>query len=234
MADHLWFIPATGGGPNGPLLTSSPPLNVPQEFNVQWNFSGWPTEPAADQACLAAFPSVVFTPNVLSFEPSRLADCHARWSWRSCSNGQHVTVGGQLAVGTVFSRLLNLYTDAQPPNHSGAATWNTVEAWVKFRLSVANVNVFDAVYFSLNDRSGNYIGLNAPAHPPPPPVRDWRTLAGPNSWFVAYAYNIGNWASWTSENLRATLTVLGTSNPAFVGVSIVDVEWFAIRLSQPG
>jgi hypothetical protein len=94
---------------------------------------------------------------------------------------------------------------------------------------VANANVFDAVHFCINDRSGNFSGLGVAT------ARNWIPLAGVN-WFVAYAFrsaaNPDGWNGWDSENMRATLTVLGTSVAANVGLSVVDVEWFAIRLSN--
>jgi len=228
MADHLWFIPVSAGGSFGPVPSTWAPLVPPWEFNVQWNFQVYPgSEPDTSQSCISAHPSVIFSRSTALQVPNTLFNCAGEWTWRSCTNGERVTVGGQLGVGVVFSRLLNLYSNAAPPLLTGSASWNKVEAWVKFRVNT--LGAFDAAYFSINDATTPvplFAGLGVPA------VQDWLPLMVPGAWFVAYAFKTGFWNGWTSENLRAVLTVLGTSIPANVGLSIVDVEWFAIRLSE--
>jgi hypothetical protein len=143
---------------------------------------------------------------------------------------------GQLAVGTVFSRYLNMFIDnpLPPPEPpiipdpvNNPLSWDRVDAWVKFRLGAANINMFDNVFFSINDNSvpPNVVGLNSPP-------RDWlANIGAPGLWFVAHAYKIAFWEEWESTNLRAVLSIQGTSNPANVGPVSVDVEWFAFRLS---
>jgi len=235
--DHMWMIPVSAGGSFGPVPSTWAPMVPPWEFNVQWNFQSYPAGLETAQACVAAHPAVVFTRSNAVGEPNKLNVCHGEWLWRSCTDGAHITVGGQLGVGVVFSRLLHLYSEPLVPPFqpvpAGADTWDTVEAWVKFRLNVANANVFDAVHFSINETTtpvALFSGLGVPI------VRNWIApgLATAGNWFVAYAFKTGGWNLWTSENLRAVLTVLGTSIPANVGLSVVDVEWFAIRLRTQG
>jgi hypothetical protein len=109
------------------------------------------------------------------------------------------------------------------------ASWNRVDAWVKLRLNSLNINRFGHIFFVINDSGGgpNVIGLGAPP-------RDWLTLPGLllGQWSIFHAWQVGNWERWESRNLRAVLSVMGTQNPINVGVTTVDMEWFAFRLSE--
>lgn len=234
MADYMWFVPVSGGrGFN--MSAMAPSCRTPIEpYNVQWDFDKYPD--AAAKACNDAGVSTTMTMGSSTGPTqSKLSLCYGMWNWRSCSDGQNVTVGGQLAVGTVFSRLLNLYADGAPPALAGSLTWDRVDVWVKFMLVSANINKFDNVFFVINDTGANSIGLGAPPRnwlvpvpPPPSPIAI-------NTWFVAHAFKTGNWDDplWDSDNLRATLSVQGTSVAANVGAVGVNVEWFAFKLSNP-
>lgn len=236
MAEHLWFIPVTGGSSGSDVAASFPIAPTRDLTNVQWFFSVYPVgqEPPVDTACLSYSSITSFSMGQENDpgEPSKLVNCYGHWAWRSCEQDNNIVTGGQLAVGTVFSRLLEIYQDGIPdPGHVGPDVWDMVEAWVKFRINAANINMFDNVFFTINDSSAppNVVGLNNMN------ARDWLGTIGPgglNNWFVAYAFKVGNWEGWESYNLRAVLSAQGTRNPANVGPVSVDVEWFAFRLSE--
>lgn len=238
MADErLWFVPATGGR-GYDVSAVDPSRRTPIEpYNVQWDFDKYPD--AAEKACIDAGSATTMTMgSSVGPSESKLSQCYGMWNWRSCSDGQNVTVGGQLAVGTVFSRLLNLYVDGNPPPPpdivpAGSLSWERVDAWVKFMLVATNINKFDNVFFVINDTGANSLGLNATP-------RNWLTgLAVPfliNTWNVAHAYVSqaqAEWDDWDQDNLRATLSVQGTTVAANVGAVGVNVEWFAFKLSNP-
>jgi hypothetical protein len=141
-----------------------------------------------------------------------------------------MVLGGQLAVGTVFSRKLQTYLTLQPPPpflpDPTAPTWNTVEAWVKFRVdTTARLR---AIYFVINDSAGNWSDPWMVGGLP----TDWVPLAALGGWRVAWTKKHLNWDGWNDENLRATIHFPGTLNPANVGGVAIDVEWFAFRLSN--
>ena len=229
MAEHVWFVPVSCGRGTGPT-TVLPPLH-PKDFNVQWDFEPLLLSPLPELACLDWTSAMSF-----GFQPmagaAYLGACFARWTWRSCAQSGVIITNGQLAIGTVLSRYLPDYTPVGAPNPEPALTpisryqWLSVEAWVKMRLP--NLGPVGQVYFALNDSAGNVIGLNAaPA--------TWLPFIPANQWMVVEAKKSGafaDWACWDSRNLRATLTVQGTANPANVGRVDVDVEWFAFRLSD--
>ena len=225
MAEHLWFVPVTGGGPTKPTPVGAE-VNTPYEFNVQWDVRNYPMDPVGTAIpCVRAFPVNLIAPANqvgLPNTPATLRDCHGKWIWRSCTDGQAITVGGQLAVGTVLSRRLKLFD--RPGHETGALLWDTVEAWVKYRVS-ATVPL-TVINFTLNDRAG----LWADGWVPTP--GNWLGSTVANAWRVIYLKKSGAWTDWIDENLRAVLTVLGTTIPANVGLVEVDVEWFAFRLSD--
>jgi hypothetical protein len=236
MADHMWFVPVTGGHEHALEVASRPGVTGVDNTNVQWDIARYPTyeDPLTEAACttMSSYTELAMGSTGPPVVESKLTNCFGTWRWRSCTDGQNVIVGGQLAVGTVFSRQLGIWTDNAPnaPSLVGTDLWDTVEAWVKFRLSAANLGRFDNVFFVINDSAGLSIGLNAPPS-------NWLAPATPiiiNQWFVAYAFKTGNWSGWDNDNLRATLSVQGTSVAANVGPVTVDVEWFAFRLSDQG
>jgi len=219
MAEHLWFIPVSAGGSFGPVPSTWAPMVPPWEFNVQWNFQSYPgTPPETDVPCITAHPNVAFTRSTGIDYPSKLLWCNGRWSWRSCTDGQNITVGGQLEVGTVFARQLRTrFLDSPPP--IPYSSFSTVEVWAKYRLDVPAR--LDAVILSINDAGGNI--SNSPNDVGQAVANTWRE--------IYHLHN--NWDGWDSpgSNLRVVLTCLGTSFPANVGPINVDVEWFAIRLT---
>jgi len=231
MADHLWFAPVAGGGaPQHTIQSVYNEFEFEPEINVQWTFSAYPTSTGAAEACVRPGTVTSFShasgPSP-SVEPAKLTSCDGKWQWRSCADDQSVTVGGQLSVGTVFSRELANYIHGVYPAivASPNYTWDTVEAWVKFQVS--SITTISGIYFVINDRAGNTIGLGVA------PV-DW--LAGlpvaANTWTVIKAFKWGGWTEWDDDNLRATLSILGTDQRANVGDIRVHVEWFAFRLSD--
>jgi hypothetical protein len=147
--------------------------------------------------------------------PSRLRECYARWRWRSCADDTNILNGGQLAVGTVFSREL-ASQNADPQNPT---TWTQVDAWAKYRVD--NTVRLDNFFFTINDSAGLFV-----------PVVNNIVNTVNGVWRVVTVQKMGDWSEWDSDNLRVTLTFQGTTNVANVGVVNVDVEWFAIRLSD--
>jgi hypothetical protein len=238
MADHMWFVPVTGGHEHGLEFSMRPGITGIDNTSVQWDAAKYPSGEETEAACtsmtsLTALAMGAVGPPIVE---SKLTDCFGTWRWRSCTDGSNITVGGQLGVGTVFSRWLNRYIDnplPPPPiiaDPAGNLSWNRVDAWVKFRLNAANINMFDNVFFVINDSAGLSAGLNAAP-------RNWIGTVGlaVGSWFVAHAFvsqTPQEWDDWEYENLRATLSVQGTSVPANVGPVEVNVEWFAFRLSE--
>jgi len=224
MSDHLWFIPVTGGWPTQP--TGAPPgVYEPREINVQWNVTSYPTSPPVDIPCVRAAPIVMFTPgaSLPGVQQARLTQCYGSWRWRSCSDGQVITVGGQLEVGTVFARGLPLDNNAAgPPSQQAFVTWSDVDVWVKYRVS--DYNRLSALYLSINDMTGVQVAASPNMQPLLNPA--WNSV-----WRVEWLSR-GNWQGWDTPptNLRVVLTALGTVNIANVGLVTVDVEWFAIRL----
>jgi hypothetical protein len=230
MAEHVWFVPVSGGRGVGETV----PVLPPQEFNVQWEFNPTATMPAPALASVESASVTQFTfPTPLS---AQLRSCYGQWLWHSCAQGGVVVLGGQLAVGTVFSRKLQNYRLVPPPPpitpDLNPPTWNTVEAWVKYYVdSPARL---DRIYFVINDSLGNWADPWAPSPPPPqPPPTDWLPVAALGGWRVAWTRRSSvDWIGWNSENLRATIHFPGTLNPANVGGVVIDIEWFAFRLSD--
>jgi hypothetical protein len=239
MSEHVWFVPVTAGWPQEP--TPVPPgVHTPWEFNVQWDFTQYPTTqiPPPDVANVRVVPYTMFTPANLAGQPNtpaRLNGCHGSWAWRSCTDGEIITVGGQLAVGTVLSRFLPVWLVPPVPGHDPPVgspyTWNMVEAWVKYSIGVPPGQgvPLSAINFTLNDLGGNWAD---PWAPPAPAPTDWLPSTVAGAWRVIYTKKAGNWTGWNDTNLRAVLTVLGTTVPANVGRVTVSVEWFAFRLSN--
>ena len=248
MAEHVWFVPVTAGWPQEP--TPVPPgIHTPWELNVQWDFTQYPTTqiPPPDVANVRVVPYTMFTPANLPGQPNtpaRLSGCHGSWAWRSCTDGEIITVGGQLAVGTVLSRFLPVFPLIPPapgldPAIGSPLTWNKVEAWVKYSIGVPPGQgvPLSAIHFTLNDATGInhwWDPWTLPPPPPPPPVPgNWLLSTTPGAWRVIYVSSLNlNWQNWDPFNLRAVLTVLGTTIPANVGRVTVSVEWFAFRLSD--
>jgi hypothetical protein len=251
MADHVWFVPASGGG----ITLQRDPTAIPQVIynsdsayiNVQWAFVEFPVILLPDPnpatvlpCCFSADVGVGFglqadnggTPVTA---PDYLSQCFARFkwtSWATCPPNPRILQGGSLRVGTVFSRFLQVHNETtgdptqDDPTAGNASTWSTVEAWVKFR--VANKNRFSKATFGINGLTpvGTVVGqVGAAPH-------DWLVNAVSGGWRVAYARHSATWEDFSDKNLRAVLTVDGTTNPANVGESEVDVEWFAFRLSD--
>jgi len=236
MADHLWFVPAAGAGRiERPYISAIREYELSPEINVQWQYSVYPTEqdPVPSEGCLRVGTNTLFsqaTGPVPAVVPATLDLCYASWIWHSCTDGDDITVSGQLEVGTVFSRHLAGYRGPGIlVDLPSTRVWNSVEAWVKMRVS--SISTISGVYFVINDPNANTVGLNAP------PV-DWLTafpvIIVANQWTVLKAHHSGLWVppTWSLDNLRATLTVLGTTTPLNVGAITVDVEWFAFRLSD--
>jgi hypothetical protein len=205
---------------------------------VQWDFGVFPVnqDPPAEPSCLAYTSETDFDLGQENNpgDPSELDNCYGRWAWRSCTDGNNITVGGQVAIGTVFSRYLDMYDDLGAgiifPGPGNPASWDRVDAWVKFRVNAVNINRFGRIFFSINDgpAGANICGLNGQ------PPRDWMTFPALalNAWIIVHAFKVGNWEGWESRNLRAVLSVMGTQMPINVGWTHVDVEWFAFRLSE--
>jgi len=224
MADHVWFVPVSGGRGIGSTVLPA------QEFSVQWYFQrvaggGAPALASVESSTVAQF---LYPPGPPS---GQLRDCYGRWVWPSCAQGGVISLGGQLAVGTVFSRKLQTYNFGQAPPppflpDPNPPTWNTVEAWVKFRVDTTAR--LSNIYFVINDSAGNWADPWMPLGLP----QDWLSLAALGGWRVAWTRKIGGWEGWNNENLRATIHFPGTLNPANVGGVVIDIEWFAFRLSD--
>lgn len=198
------------------------PMVPPWEFNVQWNFVNFPADPEAAQPCITAHPFVGFTRSNAENETAKLNECFGRWTWRSCTDGQRVTVGGQLAIGVVFGNELVVRYGDIPPALPTTHVWNQVEVFAKYRVD--DKTKLSHIFLNLSDNLGN-------SYPAAALCDDWIPYVS-NTWRVigTRIYNI-NWALWSRSNLRAVLTFLGTTNPANVGPVNVDVEWFAFRLT---
>jgi hypothetical protein len=244
MAEHVWFVPAAGGGYSE--LRPGPPVNLIRNsdqryINVQWSFTEFPynQNPPVALPNLDATAVTRFT-NIAPAAPDTLLNCFARFNWRSASDcpATKVVSGGRLTVGTVFSRYLEKYpmsappadppADQVPPLAGTLFQWNTVEAWAKFL--VVDKARFSRITFSLNGVTGGPAGMLG--------TGNWLPNAVNGSWRVAYArypMNGGeSWEGWTDRNLRAVLTFDGVDNsaPANAGQTEVWVEWFAFRLSD--
>jgi len=222
MADHLWFIPATGGRGLGAYPGGMPKAIA--EFNVQWDFHPFPVgEPAVEFPFIEAMTFTAVTPgSQVGPTPAKLVECFAAWRWRSCALGGVIVTGGELMVGTVFANWLPLLNNYDP-NTLTADWWNSVEVWAKYRVS--DVTKLSTIMLSINDNLGNVhpvtvqnIGL---------------TVSG--QWRVVHGLWLGPWPFTSARtNLRGVLTFQGTLLPANVGVVEVDVEWFAFRLRDQG
>lgn len=221
---HVWFIPVTGG--RGPGMSGIEPFRkqAVEPFNVQWNSSVYPVnqEPTAEESCVQ---STGITSFVMGYdiapndEPSRLSQCHGTWTWRSCKDGSDVVVGGQLAVGTVFSKELPVLHGDTPHN---TYLWNIVEVFAKYRVD--DKNKLDHIWLTLCDSGPNRF-------PVPPFGDDWGNAVN-NQWGVAGLCKRFNWQDWDEDNLRVVLNFQGTTSAANVGKVTCDVEWFAFRLSH--
>ena len=223
MAEHVWFVPVSGGRGVGETV----PVLPPQEFNVQWEFNPTATMPAPALASVESASVTQFTfPTPLS---AQLRSCYGQWLWHSCAQGGVVVLGGQLAVGTVLSRFLPVWLNpplpGQDPVVGSPYTWNTVEAWVKYYVdSPARLQ---NIYFVINDSAGNWSDPWMPGGFP----QDWLPSTVGGAWRVIYTKCSG-WTNWTDKNLRATIHFPGTTAAANVGGVVVRVEWFAFRLSN--
>jgi len=235
VAEHVWFVPVSCGRGTG----ESVPVLPPQEFNVQWEFLPQATQPAPALASVeaASFTHFRFPPGPPS---AQLRSCYGQWLWQSCAQGGVIGYGGQLAVGTVFSRKLQTYLLIPPPPpplppvpDPNPPTWDTVEAWVKY--CVDSPARLQSIFFVINDSTGNWGDPWAPPVPPPqPPPTDWLPTTVGGAWKVAWTRKSGNWTDWNDENLRATIHFPNSINPANVGGVVIRVEWFAFRLSNTG
>jgi hypothetical protein len=194
-----------------------------EPFNVQWDFGKFPVEqsdPPVEESCVQAS---AITTTILGTEgggaadhPSKLSQCHGSWKWRSCKDDDDVVVGGQLAVGTVFSRRLIATHGDSPLSH----TWDDVEIFAKYRVD--DKNKLDNIFLTLCDSGANSF----------PGTDDWGNCVN-NVWRVVGLRKDDSWSGWDDpENLRAVLSFQGTTNAANVGKVTVDVEWFAILLSD--
>ena len=232
MADQLWFIPATGGGSFSVTPTGTGPLNRPADLNVQYGFGRYPTQqqnisPTAPILAVETRTEFDNAEGASSLEPGKLLNCFARFIWDSCAcdpeHEDEITLGGQLNVGTVFARLLPKENATSP---SSVSRWGTVEVWVKFRVDVPDR--LDQIYISIGDKSGNVQST---------PDDEIIGAIPTNDWFVGYFSYIGSdedpdWNGWDSQNLRSTISFLGTSDVANIGRVNIDIEWFAFRLSN--
>jgi hypothetical protein len=222
MAEHVWFIPVTGGSGAAAGAATFPIAPTRDLTNVQWNFSVFPVgqEPPAAVSCLSYNSITRFTMGQEAMDPipARLNDCYGSWKWRSCADNSNIVSGGQLAVGTVFSReLIAQHGDDVPVAYS----WNTVEVFAKYRVD--DKTKLDNIFLVINDSLGNFY---------PNPATDDHPGYTSGTWRVVGTRNRNHWQDWDSDNLRATLTFQGTTVAANVGLVTVDVEWFAFRLSQ--
>jgi len=199
MAEHIWMIPVAGAGersdmPQGPQRDT---------INVQWAFDKYPTS-ILDVPCLEVLARPGFTIPSQQGQ-AKLTTCCAQWLWwscRDCEDPPNAIIGGQLAVGTVFSR--------QP---LGTA-FNRVDVRAKF---MATQNMFSNVQISINDMSGN--------------VSAGGGIAPTGGWQLASHFKAGGWDGWDDDNLRVVMTFQGTTNAANVGKTSVWMEWFAIGLT---
>ena len=228
----LWFVPATGGGPYLPQASGTGPINLPEQFNVQWDTNTYPTvqatitqHPFFDVHSVTQFDSGSgpSSPDV----PGKLRNCFARFVWDSCNDPDgefpnDISLGGQLNIGTVFSRELNVqHGDGTLPI---SYKWDIVEVFAKYRVD--ETDRLSKIYLTICDEAGN-------SHPFPNPSDDL-TNASDDTWRVVGTRKDGSWDDplWSSSNLRACLTFFGTTTPANVGRVVVDVEWFAFRLTD--
>jgi hypothetical protein len=217
MAEHMWFIPVTGG--HAPMMAEAFTSRASQDLaDVQWDFSRYPVfqDPTVGPPCLGYNSATIFTmgnegPPILE---SKLIDCYGSWAWRSCRDNNNIAVGGQLAVGTVFSRTLPLDNLLV---HLAWTTWAEVDVWAKYRVDVPAR--LDNIFLTINDNAG--LSSSGPNLLP--------GLTPAASWRIAYHTNAA-WTDWENRNLRVTMSFQGTTNPANIGPVRVDMEWFAIRL----
>ena len=215
MAEHLWFIPVTGGGPYLPHVPGSGPILRPEQFNVQWDSNFYPTNQATDpehpflevEAVTQFDSGTTGTPNV----PGELRNCYGQWRWDSCPDGDDMHLGGQLNVGTVFANEL--------PHPSGDILFNTVDIWVKLRVDTPAR--LDSLFLVIGEAGGLAV----------PTVDLKGSITGGATWDVFHHSKTGSWDGWDRANLRSTVSFLGTTNTANAGRVKVDVEWFAFRLT---
>jgi hypothetical protein len=240
MASHVWFVPAASGGQVFPITSKQNPLAP--NANVQWQFGAFPPglNPPVDIPCLAPDATTNFTVSAPG-AAGLLDNCYATWAWKSHGCDNRITIGGELLVGTVFSRFLPTFL---PPPFPGGPnvdpgvgspyTWGVVEAWAKYRVS--DQTKLSAIFFSLNgDINGVPAGLPVGIAGTPP--ADWLPFTAPGQWKMAYASMGPIWgAEWAYKNLRAVLTLQGATAPGVGGANVgnitVDVEYFAFRLSD--
>jgi hypothetical protein len=197
MADHLWIIPVSAGVENQDM------------FNVQWHTAAWPT--TASPATVTGVSKVGFTPKSGVAE-AVLGGCNGFWEWTSIQLGGNVSVGSQFLLGTVFAA--KLLDNAQ----SNPITWNTVDVWIKFKVS--DKTRFDSIKVVINDDGGVNRSSSA----------ELITVAMTNGeWFIG-SHTVSSLSSWDTTNLRVLLVALGTSNSSNVGDTSIEVEWITIRL----
>ena len=217
-ADQIWFIPVTGGGPFSVTATGSGPLIRPSDLNVQYAFKQYPTQqahisPAAPIFAVETHTEFDQAEGASSIEPGKLLNCFARFIWDSCACDEtydtEITLGGQLNVGTVFAAYL-------PPGTADLA-WKSVQIWVKMRISA--IARLSGVYLTVSDRDGTNKDSSG----------NLRSSFTDGEWFVIN-WTVDDVTSWEVENLRSTVSVLGTDNVANIGRVSVDMEWFAFRL----
>jgi hypothetical protein len=222
MADHLWFIPAAGGAARGTWTGApgpGPQTNFDPTFiNVQWMFMA--ASAFGAPPILAPIEATVVNEVLPPASPMGLLSSYASFRWVSIKP----SVGGNLEVGTVFSRLLGTWAapgnDNPPP---AGSLWNTVECWCKYRIN--NPAVFTKITMNMN-------GLVQP-FPLPITLGDWLPFTAAGVWREAYVKYAGPWDGFSDENLRATISFDGPTVPLGAGgLSQVDIEWFAVRLSD--
>jgi hypothetical protein len=134
MADHLWFIPVSGGNADDPS---------DKFINVQWG-SGLYGAPAIAPVTAAIEAGVTFQGGGGEGE-AKIGPCCGKWSWTSEQSGGNMTKGSQLGVGTVFAKQLV----------TPAYLWSTTEFWAKFKVS--DKDKLSRVWISLCDSGGNSV-----------------------------------------------------------------------------
>src|SRR5690606_22938417 len=95
--------------------------------------------------------------------------------------------------------------------------WDVVDVWAKIRIS--DLTLVSSVFMSISDVLGNRDSSS-----------DLIGTLSSNVWGIVRMESTTNWSGWEETNLRATVSVLGTTNVTNIGRVSVDLEWFAFRL----
>lgn len=145
---------------------------------------------------------------------AKLTNCNGRWQWTSTALGQSIDEGTQLAVGMPFTRYLAWVSSFGPGTPD---TFGTVDVFAKYLVGVASR--FDNIYLSLCDNAGNSVKTS-----------DLQPSTSDSTWYTVGLRKNSSWDDWDVDNLRVVLTFQGTSDYRNVGLTTVEIEWFAVGL----